>query len=83
MNQLITTQPTTLQFVPVNGFLALMFDPEAILANADAPDMVAEVLCALTESQGRHIEFTGEDLAYMIRCRNTPPGQKMLVEVHP
>lgn len=71
-----------IEVIPVDGFLAVQFDPEAVLADAMAPEMVADLLCSLGQSHGCPLELTGDDVQDYIR-HHAIQGQKLVVQVHP
>lgn len=71
-----------IEVIPVDGFLAVQFDPDAVLADATAPEMVADLLCSLSLGHGCPLELTAEDVQHYIRD-HAVQGQKMVVQVHP
>ena len=79
----MTTHATpSFEIVPIDGYLAVQFDPQAVLAHANAPDMLAELLCSLGGSNGCPMDLTGDDVQDYIRDHATQ-GQKLVVQVHP
>ena len=75
-------QAPSIEIVPVAGYLAVQFDPAAVLADPIAPEMVADLLCSLGQSNGCPLELTKEDVQDYIRA-HAVPGEKLIVQVHP
>ena len=78
----IPINPASFQVVPFRGYLNLIIDPAATLANPDGAQMVAEVWSSLTKSQGRPVNFSARDLETLIHNSQVPAGKKMMLVVH-
>lgn len=61
LNSFVLT-PVSLEVVPIDGVLVVIFDPQEALDNPDAPDVIAEVARGLAAARGSAIKFTGEDV---------------------
>lgn len=59
MDRFICIQPISIELVPVDGYLTVVVDPQAVLANPDAADMVAEVLRGIGAARGMEVLIYG------------------------
>lgn len=78
----MTYTAPAIEVIPVDGYLAVQFDPEAVLADPTAPEIVADLLCSLSQGNGCPLELTKEDVQDYIRD-HAIQGQKLVVQVHP
>lgn len=80
--ELIAIKPARIELLPVNGFLAVIVDPVEVLANEDAPDMIAQVIRAIGTERGQEVLIGAACIRDALIHARLPKGHKFMFQVH-
>ena len=75
MDTLIPFHAASIHIVPIDGQLAILVDPIEILANPDAPSMVAEVIRGLGAGRGEEVLIYGGCIQDVLEHAVVPAGE--------